>query len=139
MNILELEKLSVPSQKLTVAFSATPMFVRKGYKMAPFIEGADDPKFRKVQVQIAFVSDENQWDYKVLTFDKSWQTITWPSIKAALPAMKDTGEIDGDWNIEFVPTGDTYIGSDGTTKERKAPRFIEKLSAAEDSGEQVPF
>ena len=127
MNVLDLDKQSIPVSTVNVVFQASPMFVRKGFKKAPFIEGVDDPKFRKTQVDITFSTDENSWTKSYLTFTKEWQQIAWPSLKAALPAMSNTDEIDGVWEIESVDTGETYTDRDGSVKSRTTPRFIARI------------
>lgn len=124
MNILELDNQSKPVLAVSVTASFTPMFVRKGFKKAPFINGVDDPKFRKTQVDLTFTTEENSWTKTYLTFSKDWQNIVWPSIKAALPDMKDTDEIDGMWEIENVETGETYTNREGEVKPSTAPKFL---------------
>lgn len=142
MNILDMDKQSIQVSTVNIMFHASAMFVRKGFKKAPFIDGVDDPKFRKTQVEITFSTEENSWTKTYLTFTKEWQQIAWPSLKAALPNMLDTSEIDGVWEIETVETGETYVSQDGTVKPRTTPRFIARigdLPSPRGNYDQVPF
>lgn len=128
MNILEqLKNESTPKSELIVGFQFTNMLVKKGVKKTPFIEGVDDPKYRKLQIDITFQSDSSEWTSSYLSFDKTWQSIVWPSLASALPNAKDMSDFDGLWEVEFVNLPQTYTNRDGEEKNRTAPKFIKRV------------
>ncbi len=127
-NVLDqLKSESTPKSELSVVFQFQQMLVKKGVKKAPFIKGVDDSKFRRLQVDITFQSSAAEWTKSYLTFDKEWQSVVWPSIQKAMPSLSDMSDLDGVWEIEFVPTSETYEDRNGETKNRTAPKFLRKV------------